>query len=69
MTQISDMSTHVASAAEEQGLVSEEINRNITRVSDLSEDNLHGSEQISIASQNLASLASQLNTIVQRFKV
>lgn len=69
MTQISDMSTHVASAAEEQGLVSEEINRNITRVSDLSEDNLHGSEQISIASQNLATLATQLNTIVQRFKV
>ncbi len=69
MTQIADMSTHVASAAEEQGLVSEEINRNITRVSDLSENNMHSSEEIATASQNLATLATQLNMIAQRFKV
>ncbi|MCX4187704.1 methyl-accepting chemotaxis protein [Methylophaga sp. OBS4] len=69
MTQIADMSTHVASAAEEQGLVSEEINRNVTYVSDLSSENLNGSEQISIASHELAKLASDLDIIVQRFKV
>ncbi|MCX4186670.1 methyl-accepting chemotaxis protein [Methylophaga sp. OBS4] len=69
MTQISDMSTHVASAAEEQGLVSEEINRNVTHVYDLSSENLMGTEQIALASNELAKLASEMESIVQRFKV
>ena len=69
MTRISDMSTHVASAAEEQGLVSDEINRNVTQVSDLSTQNMDGSEQISTASHDLARLAAELETIVKRFKV
>lgn len=69
MTHISDMSTQVASAAEEQGFVCEEINRNVTHVSDLSLQNLNGSEQITVASHELAQLAAELDGIVKRFKV
>lgn len=69
MTHISDMSTQVASAAEQQGFVCEEINRNVTYVSDLSLQNLNGSEQITVASHELAQLAAELDSIVKRFKV
>lgn len=66
---ISDMSMQVASAAEEQGLVSEEINRNVTKVSDLSIENMTGSEQVSVASGELSRLAEELQGMVSQFKV
>jgi methyl-accepting chemotaxis protein len=69
MSKISDMSSQVATAAEEQGCVSEEISRNVVIVSDLSTENLAGTEQVSVASQSLAELAAELETIVSKFKV
>jgi methyl-accepting chemotaxis protein len=69
ISRISDMSMLVASAAEEQGLVSEEINRNVTKVSDLSIENMTGSEQVSAASGELSRLAEDLQGMVSQFKV
>lgn len=69
ISRISDMSMQVASAAEEQGLVSEEINRNVTKVSDLSIENMSGSEQISAASGELSRLAEDLQGMVSQFRV
>jgi len=69
VTKISDMSTIVASASEEQSLVSEEINRNIVRIADLSAESMSGSDQISLGSDELAKLASELELIVEHFKV
>jgi methyl-accepting chemotaxis protein len=69
INRISDMSMQVASAAEQQGLVSEEINRNVTQVSDLAYENLSGSEQISAASGELSRLAEDLQSMVKQFKV
>jgi len=69
VTKISDMSMMVASASEEQSLVSEEINRNIVRIADLSVESMSGSDQISLGSDELAKLASELELIVGHFKV
>jgi methyl-accepting chemotaxis protein len=69
MSKIADMSSQVATAAEEQGCVSEEISRNVVIVSDLSTENRAGTEQVSVASQSLAELAAELETIVSKFKV
>jgi len=69
VTKISDMSMMVASASEEQSLVSEEINRNIVRIADLSAESLNGSDQIALGSDELAKLASELELIVSHFKV
>jgi methyl-accepting chemotaxis protein len=69
MSKIADMSSQVATAAEEQGCVSEEIGRNVVIVSDLSTENMAGTEQVSEASQSLAQLAAELETIVNEFKV
>jgi len=69
MSKIADMSSQVATAAEEQGCVSEEISRNVVIVSDLSTENMAGTEQVSEASLSLAQLAAELETIVNEFKV
>lgn len=69
MSKIADMSSQVATAAEEQGFVSEEVSRNVVAVSDLSTENMNGTDQVSEASQSLAQLAAELETIVNEFKV
>lgn len=69
VTNISDLSILVASASEEQSLVSEEINRNIVRIADLAVESMTGSEQISQRSDGLAKLASELGMVVSYFKV
>jgi methyl-accepting chemotaxis protein len=69
ISRISDMSMQVASAAEQQGLVSEEINRNVTKVTDLSVENMTGSEQVSAASGELSRLAEELQGMVSQFRV
>jgi len=69
VTKISDLSFQVASASEEQSSVSEEINRNIVRIADLSVASLSGSDQIALGSDELAKLANELEVIVGYFKV
>ena len=66
---ISDMNTQIASAAEEQSAVAEEINRNVVNINNMAEDVTHGADQTSTASQSLAELASQLQGLVRQFKV
>ena len=69
VTKISDLSFQVASASEEQSSVSEEINRNIVCIADLSVASLSGSDQIALGSDELAKLANELELIVGNFKV
>ncbi|MBE0510261.1 MAG: methyl-accepting chemotaxis protein [Chromatiales bacterium] len=69
VTAINDMNTHIASAAEEQSAVAEEINRNIATISEVAEHNTENAEQTSRASEELAHLASQLQTLVAQFKI
>lgn len=69
ISNISDMNTQVATAAEEQGYASEEINRNVIRINELANVCHEQASQAAIASKELAMLGSDLQATVQRFKV
>tara|TARA_R110000751_G_scaffold91266_3_gene179154 strand:- start:381676 stop:382080 length:405 start_codon:yes stop_codon:yes gene_type:complete len=66
---INDMNTQIASAAEEQSVVAEEVNRNITNISAASEQAADGATQTTSASEELARLASGLQELIGQFKV
>lgn len=69
VAQISDMNLHIASAAKEQNEVTEEINRNISHITELSNQTASNAEHSSHASTELADLAADLQQNVGRFKV
>jgi methyl-accepting chemotaxis protein len=69
MNVINDMSTQIASAAEEQAAVTQEIHQNMTSISDVSEQTSQGAAQNLSASQELAQLATTLQSLVQQFRV
>jgi methyl-accepting chemotaxis protein len=66
---INEMNTQIASAAEEQSSVAEEINKSIINIREVSELTANGSEQTTNTSQQLSSLATQLQSLVAQFKV
>lgn len=65
---ISEMNEQIASAAEEQSSVADEINHNIININEVSEQTVAASSQTSIASHQVAELASGLQDLVNRFK-
>jgi methyl-accepting chemotaxis protein len=67
--QITGMNTQIASAAEEQSSVTEEINRSIVSINEVAEQSATGAQQTAQASDDLARLAEQLKGLVGRFKV
>ncbi|WP_428604187.1 methyl-accepting chemotaxis protein [Sedimenticola sp.] len=69
INQISDMNTQIASAAEEQSVVAEEINRNVVGINEISEHTARGAQQTASASEGLNNLAGQLQRIVGQFKI
>jgi len=69
VARIDDMSTQIASAAEEQGVVAEEVNRNIVRISDMAGEAVEDAQQTSSASLELERLAGELTGIFGQFKV
>ncbi len=69
VTRINNMSIQIASAAEEQGAVSEEINKNIVHISDMAVQTASGAEETSVASKDLARMAAELQGIVSQFAV
>lgn len=66
---IDDMATHIASASEEQAAVADEISRNISNISHVTEQSAQSSFQISQSSEDLAKLASDIQVLISRFKV
>jgi len=66
---INEMNTQIASAAEEQSAVSEEINKNVTSISQISEQTASGAEQTTTSANELARLASDLQNLVGQFKI
>jgi len=66
---IRDMNTQIASAAEEQSCVAEEINRNIVNISQVAEDTADGMRQAAVSSNHLTQLASELKSLVGSFNV
>ncbi|RVU37701.1 HAMP domain-containing protein [Rheinheimera riviphila] len=66
---IHDKTTQIASAAEEQTTVAEEINQNIIRISDVSVQTSTGAEQTASTARELARLAGSLQDMVARFRL
>lgn len=69
ISNISDMNTQIATASEEQGYASEEINRNVVRIHELSHVCREQANQAADASGELAKLGADLQETVQRFNV
>lgn len=67
--EINDMNAQIASAAEQQSAVAEEINRNVVAIRDISARSAAGIHQTSEASHNLLQIARQLQSLVNEFKV
>lgn len=66
---ITEMNMQIATAAEEQSKVAEEMAESIANVSHVSEETVQGAQHTADASQQLASLAIELQNLVGRFKV
>ena len=66
---INDMNAQIASAAEEQTAVAEEINRNIVNISQAVNDTSQGAHHTAQASDELARLAADLQTRVGQFRI
>lgn len=64
---INDRNLLIASAAEQQAQVASEVDRNLSSIRDLSSQTASGAQQTTVASNALSMLATDLNTMVQRF--
>lgn len=65
---INDMNNQIASAAEEQTAVAEEINRNISNISHVSEETSLAAKNTADACKELMELANQLRSTVGNFR-
>lgn len=66
---INNMNLQIATAAEEQSAVAEEINRNITRISNIADDTSSGATQTAHSSEDLLRLTAELRRLVSQFKL
>jgi len=69
INQISDMNTQIASAAQQQSVVAEDINTNVVGVTEICNRSAAGAQQTASASDNLLKLANKLKNIVGQFKI
>lgn len=65
---INDKNIQIASAAEQQTTVAEQINQKVLNISDVAVQTSAGAEQTALTSRELARLAEQLETMIGRFK-
>jgi methyl-accepting chemotaxis protein len=66
---IQAMNAQIATAAEQQSAVAEEVNRSVLNVRDISEQTAAASEETATSSTELARLGIHLQTLVGRFQV
>ncbi|MBC9251029.1 chemotaxis protein [Pseudomonas alcaligenes] len=69
VTVISDMNLQIASAAEEQSAVAEEINRNVASIRDVTETLAGQADESARVSQSLNSLANHQQGLMDQFRV
>ncbi|QXI29444.1 methyl-accepting chemotaxis protein [Pseudomonas vanderleydeniana] len=66
---INDMNTQIASAAEEQSAVADDINRNVINIGQVANEVAGGADESSTASAQLTKLAEQQRRLINQFKV
>ena len=67
VNEITETSAQIATAVEQQSAVSEEINRNLTRIREASEQNLVGGLQSQAAANQVAALSNALRGLAEQF--
>jgi len=65
---ILEMNTDIAISVDKQSSVADNINKNIVSINQVAEETVLGSEQTAASSEELAGLASHLQSMVGRFK-
>ncbi|WP_371911809.1 methyl-accepting chemotaxis protein [Pseudomonas sp. ok272] len=65
---IRDMNRQIATAAEEQTAVAEDISRNLTEITSIASTNLSNVQRTEAASNNLHGLSAQLNEVTSRLR-
>tara|TARA_R110001583_G_scaffold194530_4_gene365624 strand:+ start:2384 stop:4399 length:2016 start_codon:yes stop_codon:yes gene_type:complete len=65
---INDMSSQIATASEQQGIVAEEININVVNIHDRTQENVAAISQSSISGRELAELSVKMQKLVSKFK-
>ncbi|MDJ0805908.1 MAG: methyl-accepting chemotaxis protein [Gammaproteobacteria bacterium] len=66
--QIRDMNVQIASAAEEQGAVSEDIQKNIHSIADLAKQSAETARRTDAVGKSLSGLSEQVHSLVNRFR-
>ena len=67
VNEITDTSVQIAAAVEQQSAVSEEINRNLTRIREASELNVVAGLQSQAAARQVAGLSANLSQLAEQF--
>ena len=63
------MARHIANAANEQALASEQVASNMERIANLIDGNLEAAKEAKQAADSLKSAAAELRCVVGKFKV
>lgn len=69
VSEITEMSTQVAAAAEEQSCVSDEISKSIVSISDVSKVAITGAQILAEAGSRLAAMSDEMSLTVRRYSV
>ncbi len=69
VSRIAEMNTQIATAAEQQSAVAEDINQNVVSINTLSVQAAEGAEHVAGSSQELERLAQDMQHLVTSFKV
>jgi len=69
VTSISEMNTQIATAAEEQSAVAEEMNRSVVQISSEADATFENTSETSTAAEQIDALSSSMQEIVSRFKI
>lgn len=64
-----DAGTHIAQAAQEQNLVSQQVSEKLEHIAAISEETALGAEQTAKSSHEVARLAEELQSSVKEFRV
>ncbi|MCL1058999.1 methyl-accepting chemotaxis protein [Shewanella gelidimarina] len=67
--QINSLNAQIATASEQQSSVTEEINKNIINISDISDQTAAGAEQSNVATRELAILAESMQQQIAQYRV
>ncbi len=69
ISNINEMSTHIATASEQQEVVTEEINISIVSINDKTHENVIAIAETSKAGRDLAKLSVNMQTLVSKFRI